>query len=205
MAGARGTDGDRPRQRRRRRSRRARPRAAAAAPGRRRDRPRARSARSPSIESIEQDYEGRVHLAVVIEDDPGMDLGLARQPGHRFFFSPDEVEPRRRLRTAHGQRSRARHGSSSPASATSSSATMRSASRWRAASARRCRPACRVVDFGIRGLDLVYALMDGFDLAILVDAVPRGGAPGTLYTIEPELPRRRGSAGGPGRRTAWIR
>lgn len=50
-------------------------------------------------------------------------------------------------------------------------------------------PACvRVVDFGIRGLDLVYALMDGFDLAILVDAVPRGGAPGTLYTIEPEVP-----------------
>ena len=46
----------------------------------------------------------------------------------------------------------------------------------------------RVVDFGIRGLDLVYALVDGFDLAILVDAVPRGGAPGTLYTIEPELP-----------------
>jgi hydrogenase maturation protease len=45
----------------------------------------------------------------------------------------------------------------------------------------------RVVDFGIRGFDLAYALMDGFDLAILVDATPRGGSPGTLYVIEPDL------------------
>jgi len=45
----------------------------------------------------------------------------------------------------------------------------------------------RVVDFGIRGLDLTYALMDAPDLTILVDAVSRGGDPGTLYTIEPEL------------------
>src|SRR5689334_19051575 len=45
----------------------------------------------------------------------------------------------------------------------------------------------RVVDFGIRGFDLGYALMDGHDLTILVDAVPRGGEPGTIYTIEPDL------------------
>ncbi len=45
------------------------------------------------VESIEQDYEDRVHLAVVLEDDPGRDLGMLRQPGHRFFFSPEEVEP----------------------------------------------------------------------------------------------------------------
>jgi len=45
------------------------------------------------IEAIEEDYEGRAHLAVVIEDDPGKDLGLLRQPGHRFFFSVEEVEP----------------------------------------------------------------------------------------------------------------
>ncbi len=44
------------------------------------------------IESIEQDFENRVHVAVVIEDDPGKDLGLMRQPGHRFFFSVDELE-----------------------------------------------------------------------------------------------------------------
>ncbi len=45
------------------------------------------------IESVELDYENRVHLAVVLENDPGRDLGMLRQPGHRFFFSPDEVEP----------------------------------------------------------------------------------------------------------------
>jgi hydrogenase maturation protease len=45
----------------------------------------------------------------------------------------------------------------------------------------------RVVDFGIRGLDLTYALLDAPDLTILVDTVYRGGEPGTLYTIEPDL------------------
>ena len=45
------------------------------------------------IESIEQDYEGKLQLAVVMEDDPGRDLGFLRQPGHRFFFAPEELEP----------------------------------------------------------------------------------------------------------------
>jgi hydrogenase maturation protease len=44
-----------------------------------------------------------------------------------------------------------------------------------------------VIDFGIRGFDLAYALMDGYEVTILVDATPRGEAPGTLYTIEPDL------------------
>jgi hydrogenase maturation protease len=47
----------------------------------------------------------------------------------------------------------------------------------------------RLFDYGIRGLDLMYALMDNPDLAILVDASPRGDRPGTLYTIEPEFDR----------------
>jgi hydrogenase maturation protease len=45
----------------------------------------------------------------------------------------------------------------------------------------------RVVDYGIRGLDLAYALLDDYDLAILIDAAGRGGEPGTLYVLEPEL------------------
>jgi hydrogenase maturation protease len=45
----------------------------------------------------------------------------------------------------------------------------------------------RVVDFGIRGLDLTYALLDGYESVVLVDAAPRGGSPGTLYILE--LPR----------------
>jgi len=46
-----------------------------------------------TVEAIEQDYDGRVYLAVTVEDDPGKDLGALRQPGHCFFFRPDEVEP----------------------------------------------------------------------------------------------------------------
>jgi len=45
------------------------------------------------IESIEQDAENRVHLALVLEEDPGKDLGMLRQPGHRFFYGSHEVEP----------------------------------------------------------------------------------------------------------------
>jgi hydrogenase maturation protease len=43
-----------------------------------------------------------------------------------------------------------------------------------------------LLDYGIRGLDLTYALLDNPDLVILIDATPQGCAPGTLYTIEPE-------------------
>jgi hypothetical protein len=46
-----------------------------------------------TVEAIEQDFEDRVYLAVTVDDDPGKDLGRLRQPGHRFFFQPDEVEP----------------------------------------------------------------------------------------------------------------
>lgn len=53
-------------------------------------------------------------------------------------------------------------------------------------SARPLPPEVRVVDFGIRGLDLTYALLDGYETVILVDAVPRGQPPGTLYVIEPQ-------------------
>jgi hypothetical protein len=45
------------------------------------------------IESIEQDYEGKIQLAIVLDDDPGKDLGMLRQPGHRFFFHVEEIEP----------------------------------------------------------------------------------------------------------------
>jgi hypothetical protein len=45
------------------------------------------------VEAIEQDYDERIHVAVTLDDDPGRDLGVDRQPGHRFFFAPEEVEP----------------------------------------------------------------------------------------------------------------
>ena len=49
--------------------------------------------RVAAIDAIEQDFEGRIHVAVVVDDDPGKDLGSLRLPGHRFFFSPAELEP----------------------------------------------------------------------------------------------------------------
>lgn len=130
------------------------------------------------VESIEQDYEGKLHLAVVLEDDPGKDLGVLRQPGHRFFFAPEEVEPlqpRKRILVAGiGNIFLGDDG-------------------FGVEVARRLAESefpegMRVRDFGIRGYDLAYALLDGYDLVILVDAVPRGSEPGTLYVIEPELP-----------------
>jgi hydrogenase maturation protease len=44
----------------------------------------------------------------------------------------------------------------------------------------------RLMSAGIRGFDLASALLDGYDGAILVDAVSRGGSPGTLYVLEPD-------------------
>lgn len=46
-----------------------------------------------TIEAIEEDYERAVHVAVVLDNDPGKDMGALRQPGHRFFFGLDEIEP----------------------------------------------------------------------------------------------------------------
>lgn len=44
------------------------------------------------IESIEQDLEQQIYLVLVLDDDPGRAFGFAGQPGHRFFYRPDEVE-----------------------------------------------------------------------------------------------------------------
>ncbi|HVX62162.1 MAG TPA: hydrogenase maturation protease [Pirellulales bacterium] len=48
-------------------------------------------------------------------------------------------------------------------------------------------PGVQAVDFGVRGLDLTYALLEDWQAVILIDAAPCGGAPGALYVIEPEL------------------
>jgi hydrogenase maturation protease len=45
----------------------------------------------------------------------------------------------------------------------------------------------RVEDFGIRGFDLAFALLEAPEFTVLIDAAPRGGAPGTLYRIEPDI------------------
>lgn len=53
---------------------------------------------------------------------------------------------------------------------------------------RRLPPEVSLKDFGIRGIDLTYALLEPYELVILVDACPRGAEPGSIYLIEPEVP-----------------
>ena len=136
------------------------------------------------VESIEQDYEGSVQLGVVIDDDPGLDIGNLRQPAHRFFFRPEEVEA-------------ITHTESNPALPCILVAGIgnvffgddgfgvEAAARL----AVRGLPACaHAIDFGIRSYDLAYELTSGrYDAAILLDASARGGNPGTLYVIAPSL------------------
>ncbi|MGC1185829.1 MAG: hydrogenase maturation protease [Candidatus Acidiferrales bacterium] len=139
------------------------------------------------IESIEQDYEGKFHVCVVVDDDPGRDVGIMRQPGHRFFFDPEEIEPL-------------------PMDEMEQEATSQTPSILIAGigniflgddafgvevvqrlANRKFPQRVKVADFGIRGFDLACALLDGADVTILVDACPRGGEPGDVYVIELDL------------------
>jgi hydrogenase maturation protease len=134
-----------------------------------------------TVETIHQDLDGKVHLAVTLEDDPGRELGEDRRPGHRFFFSPDEVEPlagepppaKRILVAGIGNVFFADDGFGVAVA--------------RALEGRDLPRGVDVIDFGIRGMDLVFALGEGYDVALFVDAVPRGDEPGTVFLIEPEL------------------
>jgi hydrogenase maturation protease len=140
-----------------------------------------------TVECIEQDYEGKHHVCVVLDDDPGKDMGLLRQPGHRFFFDAEEIEPL------------------SPDEFPQVSAVEKptilvagigniflgddafGVEVVRRLANLQLPQTVRVADFGIRGFDLAYALQDGYETTILVDACPHGEAPGTLYVIEPDL------------------
>ena len=135
------------------------------------------------IESLEQDYEGAVHVSVVLDDDPGLDIGHMRQPGHRFFFRAEEVEP-----VCEAQ------ASATPRVLVAGIGNVffgddgfgvEVATRLLQ---REIPPGVQVIDFGIRSYDLAYAMTsERYDAAILVDATARGGAPGDIYVLEPEL------------------
>jgi len=146
------------------------------------------------IEAIEQDYEEHVHLAVILDSDPGRDFGALRQPGHRFFFSPEEIEPVDQSESEPGA-----SGAEEPA---------HESPKFRALVAgigniflgddafgvevirrlaNKLPEDVRVEDFGIRAFDLACALMENYEAVILVDAIPRQSSPGTLYIIEPDL------------------
>jgi hydrogenase maturation protease len=152
--------------------------------------------KAATVESVEEDLEGKVLVSVVLDDDPGAYLGMMRQPGHRFFFAPEELEML------------ADDGPVRPAATRSIlvagigniflgddgfgvEVAQRMASRPLPAGV-------SVGDYGIRGYDLAYALMAAPDHAILVDACPRGEAPGTLYVMEPDPDELEAATGDPG-------
>ena len=139
------------------------------------------------VAAIEQDYEGKFQLAVVVDADPGKDLGMLRQPGHQFFFEPDEVEPYTPVELSadaaepHAKLLVAGIGNIFLGDDGFGVEVIKRLQG-------RVFPAeVKVADFGIRGFDLAYALLEDYETAILIDACPRGDAPGTLYVIEPEL------------------
>jgi hydrogenase maturation protease len=140
-----------------------------------------------TIEALEQDYEGKMHVCVVLDDDPGRDLGMLRQPGHRFFFDVTEVEP---LPETAGQKKMAKQKPVILVAGIGNIFMGDDAFGVEVVKRLSVRPLpeqVRVIDFGIRGLDLVYALQDGYDTTILVDACPQGQPAGTVCVIEPDL------------------
>lgn len=144
--------------------------------------------RAAVIEAVEQDMEGRTTLAVVVEDDPGQELGFARQPGHRFFFSPEEVQP---LADDPSTGAAGTDGARRILVAGIGNVFLGDDGFGVALAdriARRALPkGVDVVDFGLRGMDLAFAMQDGYDAVVMLDATPRGQAPGTLYVIEADV------------------
>jgi hydrogenase maturation protease len=106
-----------------------------------------------------------------------------RQPGHRFFFAPEEVEP---IERQPAQLKKILVAGIGNIFLGDDGFGVEVAQRL---SKSEFPEGVRVRDFGIRGYDLAYALLEGYHLTILVDAVPRGSTPGTLYVIEPEIDR----------------
>jgi hydrogenase maturation protease len=127
-----------------------------------------------TVESLEEDLDGRVHVTVSVDDDPGRDLGPF---AHRFFFGLDEIEPvpegRRVLVACVGNIFLGDDAFGCEVAKQLAQVQL--------------PEGVEVRDFGIRGMDLAYALQDGYETVVFVDASPRGEMPGTVSLLEPEL------------------
>lgn len=137
------------------------------------------------VDSVEQDQDGEFQVAVTLAEDPGRDLGEARLPGHRFFFSVADVEA---LVGADSDGSAARRVLVAGIGNLFLGDDGFGVEVVRRLAEVELPPEVDVVDFGIRGMDLLYALQRGYDAVIFVDALPRGEVPGTVSVVEPELP-----------------
>jgi hydrogenase maturation protease len=145
-----------------------------------------------TIEAIEQDYEGKFHVCVVLDDDPGRDMGMLRQPGHRFFFDLEEVEPLPNQEANEKKYTGPRILIAGVGNIFLGDDAF-GVEVARRMSAKSLPKGVKVVDFGIRGFDLAYALQDDHDTVIIVDACRRGNPPGTICLIEPDLESLEGS------------
>jgi hydrogenase maturation protease len=135
------------------------------------------------IEAVEEDDRGAAHVAVVLEDDPGRDLAAAHHLAHRFFFAPEEMEL---LEEGEGVPASRRVLVAGIGNIFLGDDGFGTAVVQRLAAVE-LPQGVEVADFGIRGTDLAYALGQPYDGAILVDTVARGGCPGRLFVIEPDV------------------
>jgi len=159
------------------------------------------------VEVLQQDFENRIYLVVTLDVDPGREQWDERVlPGHRFYFFPEEVEPLGETTVEETIEGTVNHKSTLEQSLQQKIPVRRIliacigniflgddsfgvevAQRLMSRKTKRYPEGVQVVDFGIRGIDLAYTLLDNYNTLVLVDAVSRGGTPGTLYLIEPDL------------------
>jgi hydrogenase maturation protease len=139
--------------------------------------------RTAVVDGVEEDDRGTIHVVVVLEDDPGRDLAATRHPARRFFFAPDEIEsvvesgePFASGRVLIAGIGNVFFGDDGFGAVVA-----------QRLAERELPCGIEAADFGIRGLDLVYALGQPYDAVILLDAVPYAGCPGRLCVIEPDL------------------
>lgn len=115
------------------------------------------------------------------------ELHISAKPGHRFFFDSEEIEP---IADAMPKREAER---AAPKILVACIGNIFLGDDGFGVEVAKKLASCelptevRVVDFGIRGFDLAYALQDGYETTILVDAYPHGQPPGTISLVEPDV------------------
>lgn len=135
------------------------------------------------VDGIEQDTDGRLLVAVRLADDLAASFGAASQLGHRFFFSLQELEPAGNADDAGCARAKGQILVAGIGNVFlgDDGFGVEVANSLRTVD---LGPGIWVEEFGIRGMDLAYALSRELEAAILIDAAARGEPPGTLSVIE---------------------
>jgi hydrogenase maturation protease len=137
--------------------------------------------RTAMVEGLDESMEGTIHVTVTLDDDPGRDLGDDRYLGHRFFFSAEEVEPLDKAGEELPSPVRILVAGIGNVFLGDDGFGVAVAQRL---AERPVPPGVDVRDFGIRGMDLAYAMQQPYDVVVMIDAAPRGHAPGTVSVID---------------------